>query len=152
LDLCVVSASMTCPLVRVGCWSLSLLCCKVQHIFWAFVKFPLRMWVPLHWNKDVQDWEIFFWCSFTLMNMKCSSPSLLTTSGWTSILLDIRMAIPAYFLGPFAWWNFVSPLLSGVCLCHRQHCLPPRRHLLTHVTKPYLPPSRPPPLRDTQAS
>jgi hypothetical protein len=27
----------------------------------------------------------------------------LTTFGWKLILLDIRMAIPACFLGPFAW-------------------------------------------------
>ena len=40
------------------------------------------------------------------MSMQCPSPSFLITFGWKSILLDIRMATPACFLGPFAWKLF----------------------------------------------
>jgi hypothetical protein len=38
-----------------------------------------------------------------------SSPSLLITFGWKSVSLDIRMAAPACFLGPFAWKTFFQP-------------------------------------------
>jgi hypothetical protein len=41
-----------------------------------------------------------------LMGMKYPSPSLLITFGWKSILLDIRMATPACFLGSSAWKTF----------------------------------------------
>ena len=42
----------------------------------------------------------------------------MITFGWKSILLDIRMATPACFLGSYAWEIFFSSLLvwSSVCL------------------------------------
>ena len=40
------------------------------------------------------------------MSMKCPSPSLLIDFSLKSILLDIRMATPPCFLGPFAWKTF----------------------------------------------
>lgn len=49
----------------------------------------LRMVIPCCW-------------SFTLMSVKCPSFSLLTSFGLNSILSDIRMAIPACFLGQFS--------------------------------------------------
>ena len=45
---CLVSVSMTSPLVRVGCWNLPPLLCGVQYAFWALEKFPSWIWVLLH--------------------------------------------------------------------------------------------------------
>jgi hypothetical protein len=42
------------------------------------------------------------WWIFPLMSMKCPSMSLLISFGLNSILLDIRVATPACFLGTFA--------------------------------------------------
>jgi hypothetical protein len=43
-----------------------------------------------------------FWWILPLMSMKCPSLCFLISLDWNSILLDIRMATPACFLGPFA--------------------------------------------------
>jgi hypothetical protein len=54
-----------------------------------------------------------------LMSMQCPSSSFLITFNWKSILLNIRMATLAWFLGSFAWKNFFSLWFSGsVCVCH----------------------------------
>lgn len=58
----------------------------------------------------------FSWWIFPLMNMKCSSPSPLLTFDRKSILLDIMMATPACFLGPFAWKTFFHPFTLILCL------------------------------------
>ena len=47
---------------------------------------------------------------FHVTNMKCPSVSLLIDFTWKSILLDIRKATPACFLGPFDWKIFPNPL------------------------------------------
>ena len=43
---------------------------------------------------------------FPVTNMKCSSLSLLTDFSLKFILLDIRIATPACFLGPFDLYIF----------------------------------------------
>ena len=50
------------------------------------------------------------------MNVKYPASSLMITFGWKSILLDIRMAIPAYLIGKhfsntFLWIKFLSLML-----------------------------------------
>jgi hypothetical protein len=45
-----------------------------------------------------------------MMSMKCPSLALLITLDLKSILLNIRIAIPAYFLDSFAWKPFFSSL------------------------------------------
>jgi hypothetical protein len=55
--------------------------------------------------------EASFWCVFPLMNMKCPYLSYLITFVLNSILLTIRMASPACFLGPFPLKTFFSSLL-----------------------------------------
>ena len=52
---------------------------------------------------------------FSLMNMKCPSPSLLITFGWIiSIFLNIRTSTPVCFLGPFVWKIFFPALYSEI--------------------------------------
>ena len=51
------------------------------------------------WGIDVQDQDLLL-VEFPFDEYKVSS--YLITFGWKSILLDIRMATPACFLGPFA--------------------------------------------------
>ena len=61
--------------------------------------------------------ETSFWLIFPVMNMKCPFPSLLINFVLKSILLDIRIAIAACFVGPFNWNIFSQPLLWGnICL------------------------------------
>ena len=116
--LCLVSGSMTCLLVTMGCWYLLLLLCKVQCVSWALVKFLLQMWWPCIWSIDVHNWE-FILVDFPLTSMKCPSLSFLITFGWKLILFNIRMITPSCVLGPFLGKLSSSLLLWGsVCLCH----------------------------------
>ena len=57
------------------------------------------------------------------MSMKCPSPSLLIDYSLKSILLDIRMATPACFLGPFAWKTFSQPFTLSRCLSLWLRCV-----------------------------
>ena len=57
------------------------------------------------------------------MSMKCPSPSLLIDFSLKSILLDIRMATPACFLGPFAWKTFSQPFTLSRCLSMWLRCV-----------------------------
>ena len=50
------------------------------------------------------------------MSIKCPSPSVQIDFSLKSILLDIKMATPAYFLGPFAWKTFSQPFTLSRCL------------------------------------
>ena len=59
------------------------------------------------------------------MSMNCPSPSLLINFSSKSILLDIIMATPACFLGPFVWKIFpglysevLSVLVAKVCFLY----------------------------------
>ena len=52
---------------------------------------------------------------FFVTNVKCPS-SLLTDFSLKSVLLDIRIAIPACFLGPFDWKIFSQPCTLMWCL------------------------------------
>ena len=60
--------------------------------------------MPSHLDINVQNWNIIL-VDF-LINMKYPSPSLLINLCLKPILLDIRMATPACFLGPFAYKIF----------------------------------------------
>ena len=57
------------------------------------------------------------------MSIKCPSPSLLIDFSLKSVLLDIRMATPACFLGPFAWKNFSQPFTLSRCLSLCLRCV-----------------------------
>ena len=57
------------------------------------------------------------------MSMKCPSPSLLIDFSLKSILLDIRMATPTCFLGPFAWKTFSQPFTLSRCLSLWLRCV-----------------------------
>ena len=48
---------------------------------------------------------------FFVTNMKCPSLSLLIDFSLKSILLDVRIATPVCFLGPFDRKFFLNPLL-----------------------------------------
>jgi hypothetical protein len=60
---------------------------------------------------DVKIWTVFL--DFTLISMLDLSLSLLVSFGLKSILFDIKMAIPAWLLGPFAY-NILPILLPRV--------------------------------------
>ena len=51
--------------------------------------------------------------------MKCPSLSLLTDFSLKSTLLDIRIATPVCFLGPFDWKNFSQFFAMMQCLSLR---------------------------------
>ena len=55
--------------------------------------------------------------------MKCPSLSLLIDFSLKSTLLDIRMATPARFLGPFAWKTFSQPFTLSRCLSLWLRCV-----------------------------
>ena len=57
------------------------------------------------------------------MSIKCPSPSLLIDFSLKSVLLDIRMATPACFLGPFAWKTFSQPFTLSRCLSLWLRCV-----------------------------
>ena len=58
-----------------------------------------------------------------MTNMKWPSLSLLTDFSLKSIVLDIRIATPACFLGPFAWYIFSQPFTLRQCLSLRLRCV-----------------------------
>jgi hypothetical protein len=59
--------------------------------------------------------EMSFCGNFPLMRMNFPSPYLLITFVWKFILIDIIMATPACFLGPFSWKIFLySEVMSVV--------------------------------------
>jgi hypothetical protein len=62
--------------------------------------------VDLTFGAQMFRIDMSSWWIFNLVSMKCPSPSLLINFGSKSILLDIRMATPACFLGPFVWKLF----------------------------------------------
>jgi hypothetical protein len=45
------------PIGESGCWSLTLLLCGVQCVFWALVNFLLQMWLLLLCGIDFQNWD-----------------------------------------------------------------------------------------------
>ena len=57
------------------------------------------------------------------MSMKCPFLSLLIDFSLKSTLLDIRMATPACFLGPFAWKTFSQPFILSRCLSLWLRCV-----------------------------
>ena len=65
--------------------------------------------------------EISSWRMFPVTNMKCPSLSLLINFSLRFILLDIRIATPACFLGPFDWNiffpNFYCETMSLRLVC-----------------------------------
>ena len=57
------------------------------------------------------------------MSIKCPSPSLLINFSLKLILLDIRMATPSCFLGPFARNTFSQPFTLSRCLSLWLRCV-----------------------------
>ena len=58
-----------------------------------------------------------------MTNMKCPSLSLLIDFSLKSVLLDIRIATPACFLGSFDWYIFSQPFTLRQCLSLRLRCV-----------------------------
>ena len=67
---------------------------------------------PCIWDTDVHNWE-FLLVDFSFDECIMSVLICFEVLGWKSILLDIRMATLACFLGSFAWKKFSSLLLWG---------------------------------------
>ena len=82
--------------------------------------FSLFPWSVHWWEHICSELRIPLGRFFSLMSIKCHSLSFLIIFGWKSILFNIRMATPAYFLGQFAVNFFFSSLLlwGSVCLWH----------------------------------
>jgi hypothetical protein len=75
----------------------------------SFTKVSLMNVDALAFGAQIFRNERSYWKILPLMNMKYPSLSFLITFGWKSILFDIRMAIPACYLGPFAWKIVFQP-------------------------------------------
>ena len=76
------------------------------------------IWGALIFGAMMFNTEISSWWIFPVTNMKCPSLSLLIDFSLESVLLDIRIAIPACFSRPI-WLEkiLLNPLLwSNVCL------------------------------------
>jgi hypothetical protein len=70
---CLVSVSMTCPLVRGWYWGLPLLMCGFLCVIYALVMFLLQTWVPLHLEHRCSElWcplgGFFHWRVFSVLN------------------------------------------------------------------------------------
>ena len=65
------------------------------------LKFLNECGSPWIWSIDVQNWE-FILVDFSFDEYEVSL-SFLITFCWKSIVFSIRMATPAFFLGPFSW-------------------------------------------------
>jgi hypothetical protein len=65
----------------------------------------------LVFGVEIFRFEMSFCWTCSLMSIKCPSSFLLINFGWRAILLDIRMAIPAFFSDPFAWKTFFQPFI-----------------------------------------
>ena len=52
--------SRTSALLRVGCWSFSLLLYGVQYVLWVLVKFLYEFGCPCIWSIDIQNCEFIF--------------------------------------------------------------------------------------------
>jgi hypothetical protein len=102
---------MTCPLMKVVCWSLPPLLCEVQCVIWTLLMFLEWMWLSLdlkHRYSELRDplGRLYLWCVWN------APPCLfLITLGWKSILLDIRMATLGYFFRSFAWKIVFQPFI-----------------------------------------
>ena len=53
----------------------------VWYVLWAWVKFLLRMWVPLHLKQNCSELRVYRDRFFSLTSIKCSSLSFLITFG-----------------------------------------------------------------------
>ena len=69
--------------------------------------FLLQIWLYI-WHIDVQNWHIIL-VDISFDKYKMSFLISLINFGWKSILLDIRIATPACFLGPFDWKILFQP-------------------------------------------
>ena len=58
-----------------------------------------------------------------MMSMKCPSSSLLIDFSLKSNLLDIRIATPDCFFGPFDWKIFSQPSTPRYCLSLKLRCV-----------------------------
>jgi hypothetical protein len=119
LCLCLVSVSIVCSFLRVGCWSLPLVLCEMQCVLWALVKFLLWMVVALNLEHKCSELRVHLGRYFLWQLWHVLPYLFLITFVWKLILLNIRMATPACFLGSFSW-NFLPSLLLwySVCLCY----------------------------------
>ena len=67
--------------------------------------------------------ETAFWWIFLVVSIKFPSPSLLTDLSLMSILMEIRRATPACFLGPIAWKTFSQHFTLSRCLSLWLRCV-----------------------------
>ena len=111
---------MTCPLVRIRFWSLPLLLCGDQCVFWALVKM-LLIWVPLYLSHRCSELKLFW--IFPLR--KCSvcphlAWKLLVESlfywilGWQLCLFLGSICLEDFF--PFLLWD--SVFVIEVCFLY----------------------------------
>ena len=80
----------------------------------SFTKVSLMNVAALAFGAWIFRIEISSWKILPLMSMKCPSLSFLIILGWKMILFNIRIAIPAFFFGPFAWKKFFPAFYSDI--------------------------------------
>ena len=71
-------------------------------------------------EREIRETSLF---TIATNSIKYLSPSLRIDFSLKSILLEIRMATPACFLGPFAWKTFSQPFTLSRCLSLRLRCV-----------------------------
>ena len=69
----------------------------------SFTKVSLMNVAALVFGAYIFRIESSSWRILPLLRMKCPSLSFVITTGWKTILFDIRMATPDFFLIPFPW-------------------------------------------------
>ena len=78
--------------------------------------------MPLCWGNKYSGLRLHLGGLF-LRWVSNLSPGLLIDFSLESILLDIRMATPSCFLGPFDWKIFSQPFTLSLCLSLKLRCV-----------------------------
>ena len=75
----------------------------------SFTKVSLMNVAALVFGAQIFRIESSSWKILPLMSMKCPALSFLITLDWKSIILNNRMATPAFYFRPFAWKLVFQP-------------------------------------------
>ena len=88
----------------------------------SFRVFLLHIRVPLYLGHRCSVLKFLLDRFFPVTNMKLPSLSVLIDFSMKSILLDIGVAIPAYFLGAFDWYNFSTLYSETMTIFESEMC------------------------------
>ena len=98
--------SRTSALLRVGCWSFSLLLYGVQYVLWVLVKFLYEFGCPCIWSIDIQNCEFIF----DELSFDKHEVTLLTLKNKKKVLCEP----PLFTVGPLDYWGFFCNSFEGI--------------------------------------